>query len=161
MRPTKFFTGMQKLPALLNAIASIVIFAMMLLTVGNVCLRKLLGISITGNIELSEFMMIVLVFFSLAQAEVMNRNVNVSLLADRVQPGTQRTFATITFFISALLYALITAAAIYYVSSLMSSGEVTMDLQIPKYPFVYFIVLGAAVLSLVFLKKLLTVIKDK
>lgn len=146
---------------MLNGVAAWVIFLMMLLTVGNVLLRKLAGISITGTAEVSEFMMIILVFFALAQAEVMNRNVSFSLLTDRLKPGARRHIATFTYFANALLYALITAAAIYYASSLKDAGEVSMDLQIPKYPFVYIIAAGAAVLSFVFLKKSLVSIKDK
>jgi TRAP-type C4-dicarboxylate transport system permease small subunit len=157
----KLFSCMQKITAMLNGVAGLVIFLMMLLTVGNVLLRKLVGINITGTVEASEFMMIVLVFFALAQAEVMNRNVSVSLLMDRLKLGTQRHIATFTHFANALLYALITAAAIYYASSLKDSSEVSMDLQIPKYPFVYIIAAGAAVLSFVFLKKSLVSIKDK
>jgi TRAP-type C4-dicarboxylate transport system permease small subunit len=150
----KLFSCMQKITAMLNGVAGLVIFLMMLLTVGSVLLRKLVGISITGTVEVSEFMMIVLVFFALAQAEVMNRNVNVSLLMDRLKPGTQRHIATFAYFANALFYALLTAAAIYYASSLKDSGEVSMDLQISKYPFVYIIAAGAAVLSVVFFKKI-------
>ncbi len=157
----KFFFCMQKMTAMLNGVAGLVIFLMMLLTVSNVLLRKLVGISITGTVEVSEFMMIVLVFFALAQAEVMNRNVNVSLLMDRLKPGTQRHMATFAYLANALLYALLTAAAIYYASSLKDSGEVSMDLRIPKYPFVYIIAAGAASLGFVFLKKILASIKDK
>jgi TRAP-type C4-dicarboxylate transport system permease small subunit len=157
----KFFACMQKITAMLNGVAAWVIFLMMLLTGMNVLLRKLVGISITGTAEVSEFMMIVLVFFALAQAEVMNRNVAVSLLMDRLKPGTQRHLATFAYLVNTLLYALLTAAAIYYASSLKDSGEVSMDLQISKYPFAYIIAAGAAVLSFVFLKKLLVSIKDK
>lgn len=161
MDQKKFFSCIRKTAAGLNGVAAGIIFLLMLLTVMNVLLRKLTGISITGTAEISEFMMILLVFFALARAEEMNRNVSVSLLTDRLQPGTQKHLAIFTYLANALLYALIAAAAIYYASSLRDSGEVSMDLQIPKYPFVYIIAAGAAALSVVFLKKSLVLIKDK
>lgn len=156
----KFFAWLQKITAMLNGVAAWVIFLLMLLTVINVLLRKLVGISITGTAEVSEFMMIVLVFFALAQAEIMNRNVTVSLLMDRFKPGTQRHIAIFAYLANTLLFVFITAAAINYGSSLKDSCEVSMVLQIPKYPFVYIIAAGAAVLSFVFLKKSLASIKD-
>lgn len=161
MNQKQFFSCIQKTAAGLNGVAAGIIFLLMLLTVMNVLLRKLTGISITGTAEISEFMMILLVFFALARAEEMNRNVSVSLLTDRLKPGPQQYLAIFTYGANALLYALIAAAAIDYASSLRGSGEVSMDLQIPKYPFVYIIAAGAAVLSVVFLKKSLVLIKDK
>ncbi|HPV49632.1 MAG TPA: TRAP transporter small permease [Smithellaceae bacterium] len=157
----RVFSCIHKTATGLNGVAAGIIFILMILTAANVLLRKLTGISITGMTEISELMMIILVFFALAQAEIMDRHVSVSLLTDRLTSGARKYLAVITSLANALFYALITAAAIVYGSSLRLSGDVSMDLQIPKYPFAYIIAFGAAVLSFVFFKKTLASIKDE
>jgi len=133
----------------------------MLLIVCDVVLRRLSGVSIPGGIELAEFMMIILVFLSLAHAEVKDRNVKIALIMDRFKPARQRHAAIFSDVVSALFYAVLSAAAVSYAVSLKASAEVTMDLQIPKYPFVYIIAAGGALLSLVYIKKILIRLKDR
>ena len=83
----RVFSCIHKTATGLNGVAAGIIFILMILTAANVLLRKLTGISITGMTEISELMMIILVFFALAQAEIMNRHVRVSLLTDRLTSG--------------------------------------------------------------------------
>jgi len=161
MLPPRHTHLIEKIASLFNTVASFTILLLMILIVCDVILRKLSGVSIPGGIELAEFMMIVLVFLSLAQAEVKDRNVKVSLIMDLVKPARQRRIAVLSDVVNAFLYAGLSAAAVSYAVSLKASAEVTMDLQIPKYPFVYIIAAGGALLSLVYTKKILSHPKDR
>jgi TRAP-type C4-dicarboxylate transport system permease small subunit len=161
MPPSRLSSFIEKISLLFNIVASCTIFILMLLIVCDVVLRRLIGVSITGSIELAEFLMVVLVFLSLAQAEVKDRNVKVSLVMDYAKPTLKRYVTLFIFLVNALFFAVLSAAAISYAASLKAAGEFSMDLQIPKYPFVYVIAAGGALLTLVFGKKFLTLLKDK
>ena len=139
----------------LDRIASIILFFMMLLTVADVFLRKVFSRPIMGSVEVTEFMMVGLVFFSLAQTEVLNRHVKVDLLMSRLGEKTQGLIDMITQFVCFLLFGAITWSTLIYSAKMRASGEVSQDLWIPIYPFVYMVVMGCALLSTILLVKFL------
>ena len=139
----------------LDRIASIILFFMMLLTVADVFLRKVFNRLIMGSVEVTEFMMVGLVFFSLAQTEVLNRHVKVDLLMSRLGERTQGLIDMITQFVCFLLFGAITWSTLIYSAKMRASGEVSQDLWIPIYPFVYIVVMGCALLSTILLVKFL------
>jgi TRAP-type C4-dicarboxylate transport system permease small subunit len=139
----------------LDRIASIILFFMMLLTVADVFLRKVFSRPIMGSVEVTEFMMVGLVFFSLAQTEVLNRHVKVDLVMNRLGERTQGLIDMITQFVCFLLFGAITWSTLIYSAKMRASGEVSQDLWIPIYPFVYVVVMGCALLSIILLVKFL------
>ena len=140
---------------ILNRAASVVLFFMMLLTIADVFLRKVFSKSILGTVEVTEFMMVGLVFFSLAHTEVLNRHVKVDLIMSRLGERTQGLIDMITQFVCFLLFGGITWSTLVYSTKMRASGEVSGDLWIPIYPFVYIVVVGCALLSLILLVKFL------
>jgi TRAP-type C4-dicarboxylate transport system permease small subunit len=98
-------------------------------------------------------MMVGLVFFSLAQTEVLNRHVKVDLLMSRLGERTQGLIDMITQFVCFLLFGAITWSTLVYSARMKASGEVSQDLWIPIYPFVYIVGVGCALLSLILLVK--------
>lgn len=140
---------------ILDRIASAILFLMMLLTIADVFLRKVFSKSILGTVEVTEFMMVGLVFFSLAHTEVLNRHVKVDLIMSRLGERTQGLIDMITQFVCFLLFGGITWSTLVYSSKMRASGEVSQDLWIPIYPFVYIVAVGCALLSLILLVKFL------
>ncbi len=138
---------------LLNRIASVILFCMMLLTIADVFLRKVFSESILGTVEVTEFMMVTVVFFSLAQAEVLDRHVKVDLLMSRLGQRTQGLINMITQLICFLLFGGITWSTLFYSAKMKASEEVSPDLWIPIYPFVYIVAVGCGLLSLILLVK--------
>jgi TRAP-type C4-dicarboxylate transport system permease small subunit len=122
---------------------------MMVLTIADVVLRKTISRSILGTVELSEFMMVILVFFGLAQTEITNGHVKVDLVMRRFGDRVQGVVDAITQFICFLLFGAATWATLVYSSAMRASKEVTQDLWIPKYPFIYVVAVGWALLGLV------------
>ncbi len=161
MHAKKRSGGKLKITGWLNGIAAWVIFILMLLTALNIVLRKLLGIGLTGTAEVSELLMIVLVFFALPHTEALNRNVDIPLLTDRLTPDLKRHIHLLALLAGFVFAALLAAAAISYALLLKHSGEVTMDLRIAKYPFGYGIVAGAVVLGRVLFKKITALLKGQ
>ncbi len=128
---------------------------MMVLTIADVVLRKTTSRSILGTVELSEFLMVTLVFFSLAQTEITNGHVKVDLVMRRFGDRVQGVVEAITQFICFLLFGIATWSTLVYSLTMRASKEVTQDLWIPKYPFIYVVAVGWALLGLVLFIKFL------
>ena len=131
----------------INHIASVTLFFMMLLTIADVFLRKTFSQSILGTVEVTEFMMVILVFFALAQTEVLNGHVKVDLVMSRFGEHTQALVDTITQLVCFLLFGLFTWSTLVYAEKMRASGEVSQDLWLPVYPFIYVVALGCALLA--------------
>lgn len=138
-----------------NHIASVILFFMMFLTIADVFLRKVFSRSILGTVELTEFMMVVLVFFALAHTEVSNGHVRVDLIMSRFGERAQTLVDMITQFVCFLLFGLVTWSALVHSARMKASGEVSQDLWLPIYPFVYIVAVGCALLTLTLLTKFL------
>ena len=130
-----------------------ILFLMMLLTIADVFLRKVFSWSILGTVELTEFMLVILIFFSLAHTEILNGHVKVDLVMSRFGERTQGLFDMATQLACFILSGLITWSTLVYSEKMRASGEVTQDLWIPIYPFIYVVGIGCAILTLTLLIK--------
>lgn len=120
-----------------NYISVAVIFLLMLLTLADVVLRKMFNKGILGTLEISEFMMGVIVYFSLAEGELKNRNVNIDLLVNRLSLKSRAIIDAIVKILGFVLFCFIAFAVFGYAALVKSSGEVSLDLWLPKYPLIY------------------------
>ena len=135
----------------MNRVACAVLFGMMLLTTADVFGRKAFSHSILGTVELSEFMLGALVFLSLSHTEFMDGHVKVDLFMMRFSERAKAAIDMITQFIGFLISGICAWSGFAYAAKMRFSGEVSQDLWLPKYPFIYLVVLGFAILSLTML----------
>jgi len=126
---------------------------MMLLTIADVFLRKVFSQSILGTVEVTEFMMVILLFFAVTQTEILDGHVRVDLIMSRFGERTQTLVDTITQLVCFLLFGLFTWSTLVYAGKMRASGEVSQDLWLPVYPFIYVVALGCALLALSLLIK--------
>jgi TRAP-type C4-dicarboxylate transport system permease small subunit len=144
----------------MNRCAYGILFAMMMLTVADVVLRKLFSKGILGTLELTEFMMVGLVLFALGRVERLDRNISVDLVMKHMSRRVRLMVEMITRLICFIFFSLVTASVLVYARAMKASHEATVDLWIPRYPFVYAAAVGCAVLALVLLMKCLTDIME-
>ncbi len=137
----------------MNKAASAVLFLMMVLTIADVFGRKVFDDSILGTVELSEFMLVVTVFFALAHTELMGGHVRVDVVMGLFGQRARAAVDMVTQFICMVLSAIFTSATVQYAVRMQASGDVSQDLWLPKHPFVYLAGLGFAVLSIALLVK--------
>ena len=130
----------------IDRVTWVVLFLMMLMTMIDVLLRKFTNLSILGTVELTELMMVIVIFGSLAQCEVDGGHIKVDLILKRLKPRTQAIIDVFTQLACSILFALMTWALFLQASDIKEWGEVTMDLRLPLYPFVYIASFGCAVL---------------
>ena len=152
--------GIDAAAGLLNRLSAGILFAMMLLTMADVVLRKVLSRGILGTLELTEFMMAGVVFLALAQTERLDRNVQMDLVMQRFRPRARMLTAMVTRAICILFCIVMTTSALVYADAIRTSGEVSLDLWIPKYPFIYAVAAGWALLALVLLMKCLAALRE-
>ena len=148
----KYFYSVSKI---MSWIASAILVMMMLLTVTDVFLRKVFSQSILGTVEVTEFLLVIVIFFSLADTERLNGHVKVDLVMSRFGERFRGIVDMVTQFVCFVLCLIITWSTLVYSGQMRISGEVSQDLWLPIYPFVYIVALGCIVLAFTLLIKFL------
>jgi TRAP-type C4-dicarboxylate transport system permease small subunit len=129
-------------------VAGAAIVFMMLLTCADIVLR-LFRMPIPGTYELVCFMGAVAVAFAMAHTSNENGHVAVSLVV-RLFPGrVQGIIEIFTNTFVLILFILIAWRSVLYAETIRVSGEVSLTLKLPFYPFIYGIALSAAIVCLV------------
>jgi C4-dicarboxylate transporter DctM subunit len=125
--------------ALTNGIHRIgggVLALMMFITAADVFLRYVFNGSIAGAVELNEVMLILVVFFSVAQAAVRKEHVRVELLVSKLPISLQTLFNVISDMVVFCLALVIAWQAALFALDKWKKGLTTAVLSIPIYPFV-------------------------
>lgn len=134
----------------LNGVSAAAVVFIMLLTCADVAMR-LFGKPIPGTYELVGYFGAVIVAFALAHTFVERGHIAVELLVDRL-PARPRAFIEGTgYLLSAVLFGLLAWQSQVYAMDLIETGEVSLTLGIPTWPFVFSLTAGCGMLSLVLL----------
>lgn len=144
----------------LHNIGSWILFAMMMLTLVDVTLRYIFNRPIPGGIEVSEYMMVILVAFTLAYTAFEKGHITVDLIVSKLPPKAQAITNSITTMASLCFFSVVTWQAGLYVKSTVDSGWRSEMLGIPIFPFVGVIAIGCGVLCLVFLADFLRLLSE-
>lgn len=152
--------GLYSVTRFINRITWVVLFFMMMMTMIDVFLRKFFNTSILGTVEMTEMSMAVVVFFALAECQVHDGHIKVDLVLKRLSPRVQALCDVFTQFVCFLLFCFMTVALFRYAERMQAWGEVTLDLAMPVYPFVYLAALGTGLLALVLLVKALVALSE-
>lgn len=144
----------QRLARSINWIAAISIMGMMLLTTADVILRYFRH-PIPGTYEIVGFLGSIAVGFALASTSVQKGHVAVSILFERFSTKSQSLIETANSLLAACFFSLLTWQCVLLADDLRRSGEVSLTLEMPFYPFVYGIAAGCAVLTLVLISDFL------
>jgi TRAP-type C4-dicarboxylate transport system permease small subunit len=134
-------------------VAGTAIVAMMLLTCADVILRYYRR-PIPGTYELVCFLGAMAVAFAMAHTSVERGHVAVSIVVQLFPQRIQGLIESITSSFGFVFFALIAWQSVLYANDLRSSGEVSLTLQLPFYPFVYGVGFSAAAVCLVLLADL-------
>ena len=157
-----FEKAVRRLIQYMYYVAGGAIVLMMLLTCVDVFLRLvvtiygkyrwpiLAGIQPTpGTYELVCFLGASAAAFAMAHTTLEAGHVAVSLIVQLLSEKLQAGFKIVTSSLSFMLFALISWHSVVYARKLAQSGEVSMTLQLPYYPFVYGLAFAAFAVCLV------------
>ena len=126
-------------------VATGVLGLMMMLTVADVFMRTFFNAPITGTTEVTEFMMVIVVFPALAWCAVKRRHIQVDLLVSHLPPRIQTIIDSITLFLALCTYIIITW---HSVIESMDVETTTSLLNLPHAPFYWVLTAGFALFCL-------------
>jgi TRAP-type C4-dicarboxylate transport system permease small subunit len=124
---------------------------LVLLIAVDVTLRRVFNSPLTFSYEIIEFGLVIVVWGSVLYSTIRERHISIDVLVSRL-PAKTRQFLRLTFdFISAVVLLLIGWQSITYAMNLRHLQLVSSMLEIPIYPFVFIVALGAILAGLILL----------
>jgi TRAP-type C4-dicarboxylate transport system permease small subunit len=125
------------LEALCGALAATALFSIMALTLVDVSGRKALSTSVPGSLELTELLMVVVIFAGLPLVSLRGEHV----VFDSLDPLLERTLRRAQGLVVDLLVTALLAGMAWLMWSkagqMAEFGDTTAQLKIPQSPFVY------------------------
>jgi TRAP-type C4-dicarboxylate transport system permease small subunit len=125
-----------------------VLVLMMFLTAMDVLLRYFLNSPISGALELTQYMMLIVVVSGLALCTVEKSHVRVEVIVERLPRKIRTVLYCITSLLSLGLFSLMTRQAVIYAGFLRDGKLISPVLFIPAFPFAILLALGTAVFCL-------------
>jgi len=120
-------------------VATGVLGLMMLLTVADVFMRTFFNSPIMGTTEVTEFMMVIVVFPALAWCAVQRKHIKVDLLVSHLPPRVQTVIDSTTLFLALCTYIIITWHSML---EAMDVYTTTALLNLPHAPFYWVLTAG-------------------
>jgi TRAP-type C4-dicarboxylate transport system permease small subunit len=125
------------LEALCGVIAASALFAIMALTLVDVSGRKVISTSVPGSLELTELLMVVVIFAGMPLVSLRGEHV----VFDSLDPLLERTLRRAQGLVVDVLVSALLAGVAWLMWSkagqMAGFGDTTAQLQIPQSPFVY------------------------
>jgi len=140
------------------AVGSLIL--MMLLTVGDVVGRYLVGRvplfnPIPGTLELTEFMMALIIFSALGYTQMCKEHISVSVVVSHFSPWAQSVIDSITYLFSLVLMSIATWQSAVYAHRIFEEHDVSGVLSLPVYPVLMVVTIGCFIFCLTLLVSLL------
>jgi len=139
---------------ILKWVGSFFLALMMFLTAVDVACRYLFNSPIAGALELVEYMMAIVIPFSVAYCAFSKSHVAVEFIMDQFPKKIQKFIDVPMSIVTLLFLAVISWQTCLYVVETFKSNITSSVLLIVTYPFVIPIALGMAVFALIILNEL-------
>jgi TRAP-type C4-dicarboxylate transport system permease small subunit len=146
---------------LLSRIGAVALFGMMSLTTADVIGRYLFNAPILGAFELTEYLVLILIFSFLGYTQFSGSHVSVELIVNFLPHRIQFIIQLVNHTLCLLLIGLVTWKSADKALELVKSGENSPNLSLPDYPFVLFLTLGCLVLCIEYLRNIIQIIKQR
>ncbi|MFO7600403.1 MAG: TRAP transporter small permease [Candidatus Desulfacyla sp.] len=137
------------------------LFGIMCLTTADVVGRYFFNAPILGVFELTEFMVLILIFSFLAYTQFTKTHVSVDLLIALFPKNFRIYIELFNHSLCLILMGLITYMGFSRALELVEFGEASPNLGVPLYPFVFFLVLGCIVMCIEYIRDLLRLFGDR
>ena len=144
-----------------NFVSAFLIMAMMLLVVTNVAGRYVLNITVHGTLEITEFIMVAVVYFSLAHTQAIKAHIRVELLFGIISRRTKIVFELITYVFGLAVFVLMTwQTGLSFLDSWEYLEETDGYISFPIYPAKLAIPIGCLFVCLRFVADIIDAIKQ-
>lgn len=146
---------------ILSYISAGTLFIMMLLTTIDVFLRYVFNKPILGGLELTQFMLVIVVFCSLPYTQFKKGHVSVDFVINLFPKSIQSFCHLMNLLIGFALLLLIAVMSCFRGFDAMKNHEISGILSIPVYPFIFVVALGAFAMGIEVLRDLVNILKKK
>jgi len=126
-----------------------------LMTVIDVLLRLFLNRPIRGTLEITEFLMVIVVFFTMGYTAMLRGHIVIQILASRLPERPRAICDSIADFITVGFCCLIIWQGVAQSEMTRLHNDISGVTSLPIFPFYYILVFGVALMCLVFLANLL------
>lgn len=137
-----------------------ILATMMFLIFTAVLFRYLFNRPVSGDVELVEFMMGILVTFSVAYTAHKKSHIGVDLLLVRLKEKTRKIIGVVTSFLTLILFIFICWQTYILIGEDYHSKLESAVLYIPVYPFIIVVTIGFVILCLVLLAEFLSLLGE-
>jgi TRAP-type C4-dicarboxylate transport system permease small subunit len=129
---------LEKLAWSIKRISEITLFAMMALTMADVCGRYVLNIPVTGSVELTELLMVAVIFSGIALSTIYRGHVTVDLIAMALSGRMRWLQKKVGDAVSLLIVGVLAFVCWGKAAEVADYGDKTAVLFIPIAPAAYF-----------------------
>jgi TRAP-type transport system small permease protein len=140
-------------------LGSVFLAGLMLMTVADVILRYFFDAPILGSFEITEYLLVVVVFFAIPWAAMQRMNVRVDLIVGNFTPRLRATFDAVTCTLSLIVTGILAWYTIPQVMYVFRLYTVSDMLEIPAWPFYFMVAFGFFLLFIVLIETLIDFIK--
>ena len=141
-------TSIYLLSTKFNWVSAAAVVFIMLLTCADVVMR-LFGSPIPGTYELVGYFGSVIISFGMARTSIERGHIAVNLLVDRLPPRVQILIEGVGNIAASALFGLLAWQSQIYARDILETGDVSLTLGMPTWPFVLGLATGSGMLSLV------------
>ena len=152
---------LKRLSTYLAYIGAFFLFAMMCLTMADVAGRYIFNTPILGAFELTEFIVLILIFSFLAYAQANKSHVSVDLFMMFLPKKLKFYIEIFNHFACLAIMILIARMGFEKALEMMETGVSSPNLALPTYPFVFFLFLGCAVMCIEFIRDIAMIFKNR
>ena len=144
----------RRVEALLGVAASAILFAMMVLTFVDVVARYLFSRPVRGAFEVTELMLVVLIFAGLPLVSYANEHAVMDFIDRLLPPKGQRTLLALVHLVCAAMLFLLAWLVWLKADKIWAYRDATDVLRILYGPFVYFMALMIALTAVIHLVRM-------
>jgi TRAP-type transport system small permease protein len=141
----------RSLEVLCGTLAAAALFAIMWLTLFDVAGRKLIDTSVTGSLEMTEMLMVLVIFAGMPLVSLRGEHVVFDSLDPLLEAWVRRAQGFVVDLLCAAALAGMAWLMWVKAGNMMQYGDTTAQLKIPQGPFVYLMSVLCALTGLVHL----------
>ncbi|MGV6871959.1 TRAP transporter small permease [Pseudochelatococcus sp. B33] len=141
----------RRIEKIIGIVASILLFALMLITFLDVLGRNAFSRPLPGASELTEILLAVVIFLMLPQVAIRNRHIVVDLVESMINNRTRIFLDMFAALASAIFFALVAWQMWALGTKAFGYGDATPTLHIPLGPILYGVAILSAINAIAFL----------
>lgn len=129
-------------------VSGVALLTILFLTVADITGRSALGSPVSGTVEVTSMLLVVVVFLAVARSEDMGDHITIDLIYERVGEGAKKFLDIFSDVLTVVIVGLISYQLYQFSLRNQASGAETPVLDWPLWPFVLVGSVGAALYAL-------------